>query len=105
MADMGLDFAPPKMRDAKAWAAAETLVEAGITFHSCGCSGPGYRPRDPAKLAVFFDDRMRAYTEALRGWVRTETTPSGRTADERTRAIAAWRRRIKRLEAARDLLK
>src|SRR5262249_17934972 len=61
MANMGLDFAPPAMGDTKAWIAAERLYEVGETFHSCGCSGPGYRPSDPAKLAAFFEELKRQY--------------------------------------------
>ncbi|MCA9557527.1 MAG: hypothetical protein KC583_03080 [Myxococcales bacterium] len=54
MANMGLDFAPPKQRDVKAWQVVESLFEAGQTFHSCGCSGPGYRPRDRAALRAYY---------------------------------------------------
>ncbi|MED5373228.1 MAG: hypothetical protein VX899_19575 [Myxococcota bacterium] len=62
MADMGQDFAPPKMRAVKAWRTLESLYEAGQTFHSCGCSGPGYRPRDPRALRSFLELRLQEYT-------------------------------------------
>ncbi len=47
MANMGLDFESPKKKDIKSWEHIATLYEVGITFHSCGCSGPGYIPDIP----------------------------------------------------------
>ena len=97
MVDMGLDFAPPKMSDLKAWKAAAALYEVGETFHSCGCRGPGYRPRDPAKLASFFRDRLRVYRGELAGWTRDEAPARAQTRKE---ALAYWRARIAALERA-----
>ncbi|MFC4562041.1 hypothetical protein ACFO4E_09255 [Nocardiopsis mangrovi] len=45
MTDAGPDLAVPPRRDTRAWRALEATLRAGITFHSCGCGGPGYRPR------------------------------------------------------------
>lgn len=53
MADMGLDFQLPKKSDLKAWKASQMLWEVGETFHGCGCSGPGFQPRDPAAFRTF----------------------------------------------------
>ena len=97
MADMGLDFAPPKLRDVQAWAAAAALYELGESFHSCGCGGPGYRPRDPARLAAFFAERAQEYQHQLSLWLdpaASATTPI------RAAAIAEWRARIRSLDAA-----
>ena len=66
MADMGLDFAPPKMTDVKAWVTLESLYEIGATFHGCGCSGPGYRPRDPKALHLFLQQRLSQYEQQAR---------------------------------------
>lgn len=99
MANMGLDFAPPKMSDAKAWAAAAALFEVGETFHSCGCSGPGYRPRDPRELGSFFAERLAEYRAQLSAVERETPTSEGRALVRRN-AIAAWRARIEKLEAA-----
>jgi hypothetical protein len=44
MADMGLDFKPPKQRDVEHWGVVEFLFRKGFAYNSCGCSGPGYRP-------------------------------------------------------------
>lgn len=95
MADMGLDFRPPSKSDRKGWAAAEALWEVGETFHSCGCSGPGYRPRDPAALDAFFRARLQEYRANLRAY-GGDRSKSAMAND----AIATWRDRIRRLEAA-----
>jgi hypothetical protein len=99
MADMGLDFAPPKMSDAKGWDAVAKLYEVGETFHSCGCGGPGYRPRDPARLEAFFAERARDYAEHLDGWLTTSPRSATQRA-ERSAAIAAWGARITKLKVA-----
>lgn len=44
MLDLGHDFKVPCRRDHNQWRKVGILVAAGITFHSCGCSGPGPRP-------------------------------------------------------------
>lgn len=45
MADMGLDFKPPRQRDLRQWRKVELLLQHGYDYRSCGCGGPGYRPR------------------------------------------------------------
>jgi len=101
MADMGLDFAPPTKEDARAWKTAAQLYEVGETFHSCGCGGPGYRPRDPAMLAAFLEERMDAYERQLAGWVNeAPTSPAGTS--RRQAAIHEWAARIAKLKAASD---
>lgn len=45
MVDVGRDFKAPRRANTAQWRKIEMLVEAGIEFDSCGCSGPGYRPR------------------------------------------------------------
>lgn len=75
MADMGLDFESPKKSDMKAWNHARDLYETGITFHSCGCSGPGYIPRDKATLIDFLHAKHENYLKNLRFWL-TRTEPA-----------------------------
>lgn len=52
MADMGLDFEAPPKKDVKKWEHMKNLYTGGITFHSCGCSGPGYIPKDYDALMI-----------------------------------------------------
>jgi hypothetical protein len=56
---MGLDFKAPKQSDKAAWKAAEILHTGGIDYHSCGCSGPGYRPRKPREVDGFLNGQAQ----------------------------------------------
>jgi hypothetical protein len=59
MADLGKDFKAPRRRNAAQWRKIEILVAAGITFDSCGCSGPGPRPDTWREAVEFVSDRYR----------------------------------------------
>jgi hypothetical protein len=50
MINAGFDLAVPRRTDKGAWKALEAVLRAGLTFHSCGCGGPGYRPRASAEV-------------------------------------------------------
>ncbi|MFY7952283.1 MAG: hypothetical protein ACOVT5_07230 [Armatimonadaceae bacterium] len=58
MADMGLDFKPPKQRDVEHWAVVEFLFRKGITYNSCGCGGPGYRPSRWVDVPAFLNSHQ-----------------------------------------------
>jgi hypothetical protein len=45
MVDLGRDFRAPRKAATAQWEKVRRLVTAGLRFDSCGCSGPGYRPR------------------------------------------------------------
>lgn len=45
MHDFGYDFRVPRRADSNQWRKVELLFANKIRFRSCGCSGPGYRPR------------------------------------------------------------
>lgn len=45
MIDMGFDFKPPRRADLHQWVKVRALAGVGIRFDSCGCTGPGPRPR------------------------------------------------------------
>jgi hypothetical protein len=93
---MGLDFKTPAQDDRKNWQLAEELWTIGETFHSCGCSGPGYRPRDLPAYREFLVERRREYLSSLRHW----SNEAGTNASEREAAVVRWRERIARIEAA-----
>jgi len=57
MVRMGLDFRPPPQRDAKRWKVLEELYAEGVTFRSCGCGGPGWRPQKAYELEAFLEQR------------------------------------------------
>lgn len=68
MANMGLDFESPKKNDIKKWNHTKSLYTVGITFHSCGCSGPGYIPNTNEKLAAYFQELIQEYHRQLTFW-------------------------------------
>lgn len=68
MASMGYDFESPKKDDIKAWQHIKDLYSVGITFHSCGCTGPGYIPRSKERLIAWFEEILLEYTSNLTFW-------------------------------------
>lgn len=68
MADMGLDFKAPQKDDIKAWKHVQDLYTVGMTFHSCGCSGPGYIPRDKEQILNKLEYTKKSYIENFRIW-------------------------------------
>lgn len=68
MANMGLDFESPKKDNIKEWNHIKELYSVGITFHSCGCSGPGYIPKDKDRLMAYFNEIINDYNKQLDFW-------------------------------------
>ncbi|WP_216902980.1 hypothetical protein [Nocardia alni] len=50
MINVGRDFAAPRRSDRSGWKALAAVLESGLRFHSCGCGGPGYRPRTRSEV-------------------------------------------------------
>ncbi|MGP4109524.1 hypothetical protein ACTWP5_01230 [Streptomyces sp. 4N509B] len=50
MTDAGFDLAMPRRRDDAGWRTLAAVLRSGLTFHSCGCEGPGFRPRSWAEV-------------------------------------------------------
>ena len=75
MADMGLDFESPRKNDLKSWKHIKDLFTVGVTFHSCGCNGPGYIPRTNEKLIKYLEEKKVEFVKHLRFWLtRQEPT-------------------------------
>jgi hypothetical protein len=45
MINIGRDFKVPAKTNLNQWKKVSLLVQNSIMFHSCGCGGPGYRPK------------------------------------------------------------
>ncbi len=82
MVNMGLDFESPKKDDIKKWEHIKSLFSVGITFHSCGCSGPGYIPNSKEKLVEYFEGIKKRYLENMDFW-RTRIEPTTKQEKER----------------------
>ncbi|WP_428224597.1 hypothetical protein [Flavobacterium sp.] len=78
MANMGLDFESPKKENSKVWRHLQDLYSVGITFHSCGCTGPGYIPKDKKQLIAYFQEILTEYNEQLIFW-RNRNEPSNQS--------------------------
>lgn len=83
MANMGLDFESPKKSDIKAWNHLRDLYSVGITFHSCGCSGPGYIPKDKSALIEHFEELLQGFQANLKFWQRENGAKSKEEVAER----------------------
>lgn len=59
MIDAGRDFKAPRKSNTSQWEKVTKLIAAGITFDSCGCTGPGYRPRTLADAKADLRDARR----------------------------------------------
>jgi len=68
MANMGLDFPSPKKDNIKEWQHIKSLYSVGITYHSCGCTGPGYIPNTKEKLIEYFEELKREFRYNLDFW-------------------------------------
>lgn len=82
MADMGLDFESPKKDDVKKWKHLQSLYSVGITFHSCGCNGPGYIPNSREKLIEYFEELKENYLKNIEFW-RNRIEPETRKEKDR----------------------
>ena len=87
MANMGLDFESPKKDDVKKWEHIKSLYSVGITFHSCGCSGPGYIPNSKEKVIEYFEEIKETYFKNLVFW-RNRTEPSTKKEKEKENQIS-----------------
>lgn len=52
----------------KKWAHLKSLYSVGITFHSCGCTGPGYIPNTTEKLIAYFEELKVEYFKNIEFW-------------------------------------
>ncbi|MFO0758516.1 MAG: hypothetical protein U0359_18635 [Byssovorax sp.] len=99
VADMGLDFKPPPRHRTEEWSLLESLFTIGLTFHSCGCSGPGFRPRARSELRAFLTGIIAEYEQHLCSWEKsTDTRPF--QVDEKRKAVEHWRARLVAARAA-----
>jgi len=85
MANMGKDFEAPKKREVKAWTHLQQLYRVGITFHSCGCSGPGYIPKSKEELLLHLHKIKIHYEKQLSYW-RQRIAPQTEAEKQRERS-------------------
>ncbi len=59
MHHMGHDFKAPKQSNLKQWEKVRQLAMAGFVYTSCGCGGPGERPRHLREVPEFLHQHQR----------------------------------------------
>lgn len=65
MNNIGLDFKAPKKHKVKEWEIVKSMYQLGNTFHSCGCEGPGYIPKNKIDYLLYLDTIKIGYEEKL----------------------------------------
>jgi len=94
MADLGLDFKPPKQSDTRAWTAIAGVYRAGHEWRTCGCNGPGWIPKSKFDLQQYLTKRKEHFKEQLR---HTEDCQDLST-DAKREAANFWASRIQAIE-------
>ncbi len=95
MADLGLDAKAPPRSKVAAWKALESLYSVGVSFHTCGCHGPGYIPKDKGALRVQLAEILLQYESNLRKTQATQYENS----EEKSGDLNYWRERIAAVRA------
>ncbi len=94
MADLGLDFKAPKKNAVKAWKRIEGMYHVGHCFHTCGCSGFGYVPRDKTEYLQYLSNRLEQYQSI----VATESSKIGPKDMGKSETIDYWSDKIKKVQ-------
>ncbi len=66
MADLGKDFKAPKKDKIKEWAIIKSLYKSGKIFHTCGCNGIGYVPKNKKDYKKYLLDKLAYYELRLK---------------------------------------
>ena len=85
MADLGLDFKPPRANAVRAWRRIEGMHRLGHAWHTCGCNGPGFVPRDATGYAQYLARRERLFTTRLKAVLDDRALDAGARSIEATR--------------------
>jgi len=65
MADLGREFKPPKKTAVKEWKIVEGLYRTGKIFHTCGCDGIGYIPKNSKDYEIYLKNILDEYQNYL----------------------------------------
>ena len=58
MTDLGEDLRAPSKNNKAQWEKLRLLARHQKTFHSCGCNGPGYRPKTLRETRKFVSGQI-----------------------------------------------
>jgi hypothetical protein len=94
MADLGLDFKPPRQNDVRAWTALQGVYRVGHVWRTCGCNGPGWIPKSKSEFQQYLVDTKSHYETQLR---RTQDD-STLNSESKCEASNFWATRIQAIE-------
>ena len=94
MTDLGKDFKAPKKTAVKEWQIVESLFKTGKCFHSCGCDGIGYIPKNPKDYEAYLNDILKTYQEYLISCQNTSMEKFPKKIEE----INYWSDRIQKIK-------
>jgi hypothetical protein len=90
MANLGLDFKPPKHGDTKAWKALAGMYRAGHEWRTCGCNGPGWIPTSTSEFQQYLAARKATYEKQL----RYTQDALDMSPDAKRAAVEFWAKRV-----------
>ncbi|WP_196890135.1 hypothetical protein [Aureivirga sp. CE67] len=88
MHSIGMDFKAPKKDKIKEWEIVKSMYKLGNTFHTCGCSGPGYIPHNPKDYLIYLENRKVEYETNLHE--RSEDLST----EEKNKYISYWKTKL-----------
>jgi len=94
MADLGLDFKAPPKTEVKRWKIIEGLYTVGHSFHTCGCTGPGFIPKDKSEYREYLKDYLASYSKQLQDVQRLDV----QTSKDKNESINYWAERVRMIE-------
>ncbi len=97
MANVGLDCEVPKKKEIKKWKVLENLFEMGITYHSCGCGGPGYIPKELDEFKSYLIKMKNTYLKHYKDCLNEKVLDEEQRI-ERTKKLTHWNLKIKEIE-------
>ncbi len=62
---IGKDFKAPKKENIKEWSIIKSMYILGNTFHTCGCNGPGFIPREIKQYKEYLESIKLEYQSKL----------------------------------------
>ena len=66
MADLGLDFKPPRSSAVRSWSRIRGMYTVGHVWHTCGCSGPGFIPTNATDYRTYLTQRAELFSARLK---------------------------------------
>jgi hypothetical protein len=94
MADLGLDFKPPRSSATRVWERIQAAHRLGHHWHTCGCDGPGFVPATGPELIAYLNSRRKLFKANISRLERDDS----RSPEQRSSELSDWTGRVRQLE-------